>query len=260
MKKFKKLIPALCMLLVSAVMLGSTTFAWFSMNKTVTATAMTVEAKSNSTYLLIGATDNKTTKTDSDLSKVAAFVSGGTNKAAGEGVAANTDKKVYPAYYAAANGTMPGTAAGGTGLTVEKGKWYTANNKNSNNATDATINFHVIDNDKLVNHVCTYNTWLTLSEDSEDYTGKINIKSTLVSGDAAASIVVVLEQGSNTDTLKLTHGAATDTTVDFTITATTSVKVTYYIYIDGTSTNVNSDYINTPHTLSGDISVEFTIA
>lgn len=45
MKKFKKLIPALCMLLVSAVMLGSTTFAWFSMNRTVTATGMQIKAE-----------------------------------------------------------------------------------------------------------------------------------------------------------------------------------------------------------------------
>lgn len=54
MKKFKKLIPALCMLLVSAVMLGSTTFAWFSMNKTVTATGMEIKAEVP-TQLLISA-------------------------------------------------------------------------------------------------------------------------------------------------------------------------------------------------------------
>ncbi len=54
MKKFKKLIPALCMLLVSAVMLGSTTFAWFSMNNTVTATGMQITADTDNTYLLIG--------------------------------------------------------------------------------------------------------------------------------------------------------------------------------------------------------------
>lgn len=53
MKKFKKLIPALCMLLVSAVMLGSTTFAWFSMNNTVTATGMEVAAKSDELFLTI---------------------------------------------------------------------------------------------------------------------------------------------------------------------------------------------------------------
>ena len=42
--KFKRLIPALAMLLVSAILLGTSTFAWFSMNTTVTATAMQVKA------------------------------------------------------------------------------------------------------------------------------------------------------------------------------------------------------------------------
>lgn len=64
MKKFKKLIPALCMLLVSAVMLGSTTFAWFSMNNTVTATGMEIEAKVP-TQLLI--------KTDGEWGSTVAF-------------------------------------------------------------------------------------------------------------------------------------------------------------------------------------------
>lgn len=53
MKKFRKLIPALCMLLVSALFVGTSTYAWFSMNTKVTATDMKVTAKSDSIYLLI---------------------------------------------------------------------------------------------------------------------------------------------------------------------------------------------------------------
>lgn len=53
MKKLKKLIPAFCMLLVSVAMLGTSTFAWFSMNKEVKATGMQITAKSDSVYLLI---------------------------------------------------------------------------------------------------------------------------------------------------------------------------------------------------------------
>lgn len=53
MKKFKKLIPALCMLLISAVLMGTSTYAWFSMNKTVTAGGMSVTANSDSAYLII---------------------------------------------------------------------------------------------------------------------------------------------------------------------------------------------------------------
>ena len=45
MKKFRKLLPALSMLLISALLMGSSTFAWFSMNTTVTATGMHVKAK-----------------------------------------------------------------------------------------------------------------------------------------------------------------------------------------------------------------------
>lgn len=42
--KFKRLIPALAMLLVSAILLGTSTFAWFSMNTLVSATSMQVRA------------------------------------------------------------------------------------------------------------------------------------------------------------------------------------------------------------------------
>lgn len=44
MKQFKKLIPALMMLLLSASMMGTSTYAWFSMNRTVTAVGMQVQA------------------------------------------------------------------------------------------------------------------------------------------------------------------------------------------------------------------------
>lgn len=40
----KKLIPALCMLLVAACLMGTSTYAWFSANKNVTASGMSVKA------------------------------------------------------------------------------------------------------------------------------------------------------------------------------------------------------------------------
>ena len=55
MKKLKKLIPAFCMLLVSVAMLGTSTFAWFSMNKEVSATGMQITAKSDNVWLVINA-------------------------------------------------------------------------------------------------------------------------------------------------------------------------------------------------------------
>lgn len=56
MTKFKKIIPALCMLLISAVLMGTSTYAWFSMNTTVSATGMKVQAKSDAKFLQIKST------------------------------------------------------------------------------------------------------------------------------------------------------------------------------------------------------------
>lgn len=64
MKNFRKLIPAVCMLLLAAVMAGTSTFAWFSMNTTVTAGTMAVSATAP-TNLRICKTNSTT---DSDWS------------------------------------------------------------------------------------------------------------------------------------------------------------------------------------------------
>lgn len=45
MKKMRKLIPAFAMLLVSAIMMSTASFAWFTMNQEVTATGMQVQAQ-----------------------------------------------------------------------------------------------------------------------------------------------------------------------------------------------------------------------
>ena len=52
MKKFRKLLPALSMLLISALLMGSSTFAWFSMNTTVSATGMKATAAAPSSLLI----------------------------------------------------------------------------------------------------------------------------------------------------------------------------------------------------------------
>ena len=57
MKKTKIIIPALGLLLLSTAASVSGTVAWFAMNNSVTATGMSISAKSNSVYLMIGAID-----------------------------------------------------------------------------------------------------------------------------------------------------------------------------------------------------------
>ena len=53
MKTTRKILPALVMLLVSAIMLSTASYAWFASNSTVTATGMSVKVKANNYYLEI---------------------------------------------------------------------------------------------------------------------------------------------------------------------------------------------------------------
>ena len=52
MKKMRRMIPALCMLLVSAIMLSTASYAWFTMNDSVTATGMQVQAKASGSLVV----------------------------------------------------------------------------------------------------------------------------------------------------------------------------------------------------------------
>ena len=52
MKKMRRMIPALCMLLVSAIMLTTASYAWFTMNEEVTASGMQVKAKADGSLLI----------------------------------------------------------------------------------------------------------------------------------------------------------------------------------------------------------------
>lgn len=64
----KQLLAAVAMVLVAAVALGSSTYAWFVSNNSVTATTTSISAQSNSAYLVI---DTETTSTNSTSSTTA---------------------------------------------------------------------------------------------------------------------------------------------------------------------------------------------
>ena len=59
MKMTRKLIPAFVMLIVSAIMLSTASYAWFANSTTVTASGMTVKANTNVKFLQISATGDE---------------------------------------------------------------------------------------------------------------------------------------------------------------------------------------------------------
>ena len=246
MKKTKIIVPALGMLLLSTAASVTGTVAWFSANAQASATGMNVQVKSNATYLLIG-----------DNSGVASDKSGLTNTVvANYATSGNADKACYPAAYTASAATV-----GGVQLTA--GSWYTASNGNSSNANNDIKNVKAVtEGDK--DYMLTYKAWLTLSADSEDVTTK-SIQVTFALGtndDAAISAVVVIGSSANKFSLNSTSNHAT-TAAAVTLTKSTAVEVTSYVYIDGNSTNVYSDYINgstyEQHPITGTVSLTFDL-
>lgn len=52
MKKMRRMIPALCMLLVSAIMLSTASYAWFTMSNEATASGMQIKAEADSSLVI----------------------------------------------------------------------------------------------------------------------------------------------------------------------------------------------------------------
>lgn len=247
MKKFKKLIPAFCMLLISAVLMGTSTYAWFSMNKTVHATGMQVTAKSNSEYLLIGA---GTSASASDIQTGKLTTVDATYATTG-----NIDKKVYPVAYYAEAGTLGGT-------TTQPKSWYTANSDKVDETqagADAKNVSNVTEGDK--DHMLTYTVRLTLSKDSVNVSKKIKVTATFNSADASVHALVIFgDTAATSDERLLLNSAATEATTAnvVALAGDATVLVTVYVYIDGNSTNVNSEHVGT-HTITGNLALQFDL-
>lgn len=63
----KKLIPAIVLLLISAIVMSTASYAWFSMNNKVTVTGMTITTKVNDNLFITGSTAGNDKSADSDF-------------------------------------------------------------------------------------------------------------------------------------------------------------------------------------------------
>lgn len=245
MKKFKKLIPALCMLLISAVMLGSSTYAWFAMNNQVTATGMEVKAASNTQYLVIS--KNNTLGTETSISDIA--------HTGGIEIDGNKNN-VYPCAKAT-EGNLP---VASTGDAIAVGDWYTANSKSFADAgTVGSTNFYnakKISDDELSSYHLTYTFYIGLATGSNSYvvdaTNTLTIKNNNANIDKAIRVIVnvggqEVELSKNTTSGVINKGLTLSTN-------TTTVTVT--LYVDGNDDSVKSDGFVS---ISGNIDLSFEI-
>ena len=236
MKKFKKVVPALCALLVSAVMLGSSTYAWFSMNTKVTATGMSVTAQSNSTYLVI----SKTNTLGTDISAALTV----DNAVGGIG---GTKTSVYPS--AKAEKDITGTE-------IKAGDWYYAASKDRNDAGaigDGALGTNTLTATKIgttltTDYQVTYTFYIGLSGESkamDNATIKVDAADATAGNSSAA-----LSKGLSAEVKIGEKNAVTlkDGTTNANVTgvnlSTTAITVTVMVYIDGNNANVTSAATN----------------
>lgn len=243
MKKFRKLVPAFAMLLVSATVLASTTFAWFSMNNKVTATGMEVTAKANTQYLVIAKTAEDITKTSNPATTVTLPQGGMTVTG---GIAGDTTE-VYPV---SKNGS---TALTGNGVNIAADAWYTANSNQYDvsggstaaNLTNAkTVTFGTAD------YFRCFEFYIGLTQDSTaDFNGdavasadkKLKITASAVTGlatdNVTSAVKAAVKVGDATQEVLLSPEGTIEIS-SFVLKKDAPVKVQIYLYVDGTDANV----------------------
>lgn len=280
MKKFRKLFPAFAMLLVSATVLASTTFAWFSMNNKVTATGMEVTAKANTQYLIVGQTVDGTTgkvnNAAADKNTVAMV------KTEGFGTANGTSGNqiyVFPVSKVADLENIKDVTGNkivnytGTTTPIAVGDYFTANSPK----LDAVTGDHNgISNVKKVDAALTeaagtvdgkyfvkYTTYLGLADGSDKIDNKkLTVKLLNENADAAAldnsirAVVVINGVAKTLSAQDLTTGVDFNITLDNAVKDNANVAVSVFLYIDGYAENVHD---STATKLTGKLGLEFTV-
>lgn len=237
MKKFKKLIPAFCAMLVSAAMLGTSTYAWFSVNKEVTATDMSVTAVADTQYFLISTTADFSGKNLSTVLTTAQMTQKGINNEA----------KVYPAAYGKVEGT------------ITENSWYTANvDTVGTNIVKATkIEAPAGEGKKVYQnnqYFVGYSFYVGLAENSADYNETLKVLA--VNSEKGAKIAAVQFQAmtigtepsvdgeflpvEDTTETSTTGGLASKQKYELSATSKKCVKITVYVFINGEADNIKN--------------------
>lgn len=219
MKKMRKLLPALAMLLISAVMMSTASFAWFAMNTNVTATGMNVSAKSNDTFLQIKPKGGAIDATNGGVSASATTAS----------------VQLYPAKYDSTN------------------KKYQYAYSNDQAHSDAAGGYYDVPAGDLGHYVLTNEFDIFMKDSaSNSYTKNLKVTGftvTCAEADMLNAIRIVVTCGDKVQELSAdgkTSGASNS--VDSSVVLANSVDeagvtVTIQVYIDGDSTGVYSNNI-----------------
>ena len=262
MKMSKTILPALAMLIVSAVMLSTASFAWFAMNNSVSANGMEVTVKSDSVYILIQSAPDATTAAP----QIADIRAAGSTSDAGVAIGST---EVFPsAYYTSSlKGDSNQYVADASGLNTPN-NWYYATGASVGNSAAATDESANGKNDQALTnfdqYVVRYRYWVCLAEGSTAITS-LYINNLSITTDATGEdisidpVKVVVACGNN----YFEYNAQTNTsTTDFLsgneggLAGDEIIELWLYVYYDGNHADV---YTNNLANLAG-ANIQFSLA
>jgi len=224
MKNTRKLIPAIAMLLIAAVMMSTATFAWFSMNQQVSATGLQVTAKSDNVWLAIN--------------EGSTFDAAGTEK---EVTSTKAGVSLFP--------VMPATTITSENVTTPSSWKYGY----SSSTNSSTLNGEYTPCSTIEGYITSETFSIGLSSISGT-TSATNLRLTQVELPANTGISVVVVCGDNAYTHTASASGLSEQ-IAATIT-TTGVTVTVYYFINGEDTNVYTDNVAN---LTGKVTLHFNV-
>ena len=255
MKMSKKILPALAMLIVSAVMLSTASFAWFALSEQVEANGMSVSIKSDSLYLLIAAVNEETAggkeKVETAVltaGQLQAYKEGTSGPKVGstsaEGYAIG-ETNVYPSAYYKTGFTGNGTGIVDDGLDLKTpGMWYTATAENADASgmkagTDTPLT-------SFNGYVVRYRYYVTLDVGSQAM-DTLRVSSLTITdpiaddGTKLDPVRVVVACGEEMEEFKTNGTGTVDLTGDAKLTDTTALEIIIYVYYDGNDLSVTTN-------------------
>ena len=239
MKKTKIIIPALGILLLSTAASVSGTVAWFSMNKTVTATGMSVTAKSDSSFLLIGTSE----QTLSQIQTANAISASAVTPTASLYPAAHTDAVTN---YSTAN---------------EPGNWYFEYSLDPTKSTEAGVTQHTALNTTGVvfSDYVLINTFRITVAAGGKSVNNLKVESITIdvpSGGVDAVNVIVASSTAMQEFAAGAEAPSSYTTLAASVTNSAYVEVSAFIYWNGAHAGVYTN--NVANLLGTSVEIEFT--
>ena len=233
-KTQRKLIPAVAMLLISAIMLSTSSFAWFSMNSKVSATNMSITAKADNPFLQISLTAGRSSVSTSVVTEATA-----------------TDLKLVTPLNVASNvAYYADSGAAGTKKTTNPEKftnaasvlWGEATSSKVNDAEAANVPTKVVSPSGT--HYATDVLYFSLADNSADATNLKLSAVTFEKGQNAifksARILLVTETGKYMTYSGRDSSIGGDPALFAAMTPGEDYQVTVYFFFDGTDADAKT--------------------